>query len=291
MRFTRDDSGINVGAVLQQVRSAIAELRGFEVVDESALASFSFAKYLMWKDLVDRSEYLEQNRVVHHLVRDPDKPFRSNAERPLPTPDQMDGRYQPAELIHPLDADSSQLAAVMAAAEGHDFVLVGPPGTGKSQTIANMIAQCLAVGKTVLFVAEKTAALDVVQRRLEQNGLGDFCVELHSNKAERKRFLRQLDQCWQQGGKKRERTGNASTTSCGRRAINSTSMWTHCIGRQPTDGPLIERWVSPPHIRTRLRRRSIGRQLTSTMWQPTKKWSKSSIKSTWHFDPLRIYRP
>ena len=199
----RDDSGVNVQAVLQQVRAVIADLRGFEVVDESALASFSFAKYLMWKDLVDRSEYLEQNRVVHHLVRDPDKPFQSAAERPLPIPGQMDSRYKPAELIHPLDADSSQLAAVMAAAEGHDFVLVGPPGTGKSQTIANMISQCLAVGKTVLFVAEKTAALDVVQRRLEQHGLGDFCVELHSNKAERKRFLRQLDQCWQHGGKKR----------------------------------------------------------------------------------------
>ncbi|MCA9141065.1 MAG: DUF4011 domain-containing protein, partial [Planctomycetales bacterium] len=199
----KDDRGIDVPMVLDSVRHAIRKLSGFEVVDETSLATFSFAKYLMWKDLVERSDQLEQNRVVRHLVRDPDKAFQSDASTSIPTASEMDQRFNPAQLIHPLDADSTQLAAVMAAAEGHDFVLVGPPGTGKSQTIANMIAQCLAGGKTVLFVAEKTAALDVVQRRLEQNGLGDFCVELHSNKAERKRFLRQLDQAWQHGGRKR----------------------------------------------------------------------------------------
>src|SRR5690606_8355374 len=95
----------------------------------------------------------------------------------------------------------SQLAAVMAASEGHDLVIVGPPGTGKSQTIANLITQCLAVGKTVLFVAEKTAALDVVYRRLRAHGLGDCCVELHSNKAEKRKFLDQLDRCWKNRGR------------------------------------------------------------------------------------------
>jgi len=75
-------------------------------------------------------------------------------------------------------------------------VIVGPPGTGKSQTIANLIAQCLASGKTVPFVAEKTAALEVVYRRLREHGLGDCCVELHSNKAERRRFLDQLEASW-----------------------------------------------------------------------------------------------
>jgi hypothetical protein len=79
--------------------------------------------------------------------------------------------------------------------------MVGPPGTGKSQTITNMIAQCLAIGKTVLFVAEKTAALDVVHRRLVQHGLGDCCVELHSNKAQRKEFLQQLQQNWKNNRK------------------------------------------------------------------------------------------
>ena len=86
---------------------------------------------------------------------------------------------------------------MLAAAEGHDFVLIGPPGTGKSQTITNMIAQCLATGKSVLFVAEKTAALNVVYRRLREHGLGDFCLELHSNKAERKKFIDQLKASWE----------------------------------------------------------------------------------------------
>ena len=140
------------------------------------MASFSFAKHLMLKDLTERVDQLTQNRVVRHLVTNPDEAFSSAVDGPMPTPRQIDTRYTPAEIVHPLPADSSQLSAVMAASEGHDLVIVGPPGTGKSQTIANLIAQCLAVGKTVLFVAEKTAALDVVHRRLREHGLGDCCV-------------------------------------------------------------------------------------------------------------------
>jgi very-short-patch-repair endonuclease len=81
----------------------------------------------------------------------------------------------------------------MAAADGHDFVLEGPPGTGKSQTITNIIAHCLAVGKRVLFVAEKRAALDVVHRRLREDGLEPFCLELHSNKTGKADVLAQFD--------------------------------------------------------------------------------------------------
>lgn len=190
-----DESGIDVPLVLDQIRREVRDIPGFEVVDEASLATFSFAKYLMWKDLVDRSEQLEKNRVVRHLIRDPDQPFDSAAGS-IPRPEEVDRRFQPHEIFHPLAADSSQLAAVMAASQGQDFVLVGPPGTGKSQTIANMIAQCLATGKTVLFVAEKTAALEVVYRRLRAHGLGDCCLELHSSKAERRLFLDQLDAAW-----------------------------------------------------------------------------------------------
>lgn len=112
------------------------------------------------------------------------------------TPGELDQNLAPKELATPLPADSSQLSAVIAAAQGRDFVLIGPPGTGKSQTIANIICQCLAQGKTVLFVAEKAAALDVVQRRLEAHGLGDAVLELHSNKTDRKRVLTQLGRGW-----------------------------------------------------------------------------------------------
>lgn len=197
----QDESGVNIPLVLDQMRRAVRDIPGFEVIDEIALSTFSFSKYLMWKDLVDRTAHLEENRVVHHLIRDPDKPFESDTTTPIPAPRDIDLNYGPAELIHPLAADSSQLAAIMAAAEGHDFVLIGPPGTGKSQTISNMIAQCLANGKTVLFVAEKTAALDVVYRRLCQNGLGDVCLELHSHSAERSKFYAQLQKSWKSSGK------------------------------------------------------------------------------------------
>jgi very-short-patch-repair endonuclease len=193
----KDDSGVDVPQVLERMRREIRDIPGFEVIDESVLAKFSFAKYLMWKDLNDRIDQLEKNRVVKHLIHDPDKPFKPAASGSIPRPQEMDRRYEPQDLCHPLPADSSQLAAMMAASEGHDFVLIGPPGTGKSQTIANMITQCLANGKTVLFVAEKTAALDVVQRRLREHGLGDCCLELHSNRAERKKFLDQLQKSWQ----------------------------------------------------------------------------------------------
>ncbi len=191
-----DDSGVNVPLVLEHMRQMVRDIPGFEVVEEAAIAPFSFAKYLMWRDMVDRIGQLEHNRVVHHLIHEPDKAFSTDGLGPMPQPREIDTRYTPQDLVHPLPADSSQLAAVMAASEGHDLVIVGPPGTGKSQTIANLIAQCLAVGKTVLFVAEKTAALDVVYRRLREHGLGDCCVELHSNKAEKRRFLDQLEASW-----------------------------------------------------------------------------------------------
>ncbi|MBX3426900.1 MAG: DUF3320 domain-containing protein [Pirellulales bacterium] len=195
-----DDSGVDVPLVLDRMRQAVRDIPGFEVVEEAAIAPFSFAKYLMWKDLVDRVGQLEHNRVVRHLIHEPDKAFAADGIGPMPQPHEIDTRYAAAEIVHPLPADSSQLAVVMAASEGHDMVIVGPPGTGKSQTIANLIAQCLSVGKTVLFVAEKTAALDVVHRRLKAHGLGDCCVELHSNKAERRRFLDQLEVSWKHRG-------------------------------------------------------------------------------------------
>tara|TARA_R110002073_G_scaffold7245_26_gene41479 strand:+ start:2613 stop:8513 length:5901 start_codon:yes stop_codon:yes gene_type:complete len=190
-----DESGVDVPQILERMRREVREIPGFEVVDETALGTFSFAKYLMWKDLIERIDTLKNNRVVRHLIDSPDRPFESQGGS-IPQALEVDIRYDPNEIYHPLPADSSQLAAVMAASEGQDFVLIGPPGTGKSQTIANMISQCLATGKTVLFVAEKTAALNVVYRRLRAHGLGDCCLELHSNKAERRKFLDQLDSAW-----------------------------------------------------------------------------------------------
>lgn len=194
-----DDNGIDVPQVLASMRSAVRDVPGMEVIDETALSTFSFAKFLMWKDLVERTDALRQNRVVRHLIDTPEQSFsQGDSASAFRDERDLDRTYGPADIISLLPADSSQIAASIAAAEGLDFVVVGPPGTGKSQTIANMIANCLAKGRTVLFVAEKTAALDVVYRRLREHGLANQCIELHSSKADRKHFLGQLKAAWEQ---------------------------------------------------------------------------------------------
>jgi very-short-patch-repair endonuclease len=193
-----DEHGLDVRGIWNAMTRAIRELGGWEVVEEVTLATFSFAKYLMWKDLVDRTDVLKDNPVVRHLIDNPKAVYGS--EMAFPEPRRLDQDYPPEQTFTPLPADSSQLAAIMAAAQGKDFVLEGPPGTGKSQTIANMIAQCLAQDRTVLFVSEKTAALDVVYRRLRDVGLGEFGLELHSSKARKIDVLNQLGEAWQASG-------------------------------------------------------------------------------------------
>ena len=190
----KDQSGIDVAGIWRTVRAAIRDISGFEVVSEVALGTFSFAKYLMWKDLVDRADRLKESPLVRHLI---DRDGTVEVDRGgFPRADELDAKVDPASLFTPLPADSSQLVAVVASAEGRDFVLDGPPGTGKSQTIANMIAHNMALGRRVLFVAEKRAALDVVQRRLADKGLAPFCLELHSAKATKTAVLKQLDSAW-----------------------------------------------------------------------------------------------
>lgn len=191
----RDESGLDIARIIEILRARVRDVAGFEVVEDVALSTFSFAKYLMWKDLVDRTDSLRESRLVAHLVDNPSKAF-AGAATPLPRPAEIDRRHGPGDLLAPLAADSSQLSAVLAAAQGRDFVLIGPPGTGKSQTIANIIADQLGRGRTVLFVAEKSAALDVVHRRLTRSGLGEAVLELHSTKADRKSVLTQLGRSW-----------------------------------------------------------------------------------------------
>ena len=185
-----DDSGVDVNQVLHIVRKAIVNIAGWEVKAEAAIGQFSFSKYLMWLDLSSRMDQLKNQSVVNHLIESPREPFIKQDE--FPQPAQLDQQYKPQQLFTPLSSDSSQLAAVMSAALGRTFVLSGPPGTGKSQTITNMISQCLADGKSVLFVSEKMAALEVVYRRLTQIGLSELCLQLHSSKSQKMEVLDQL---------------------------------------------------------------------------------------------------
>lgn len=179
-----DESGVDMAEIFRIFRNAIAGREGFFIEESCALGNFSFAKYLMWRDLEERPEILARSRIVRHLMDETQAPFK--AEKAFPSPHRLDELSGVSELLCPLSADSSQTAAIRAAADGKHFILVGPPGTGKSQTIANLIAHTLSEGKTVLFVAEKAAALNVVFRRLKKIGIGDFCLELHSDKTNKR---------------------------------------------------------------------------------------------------------
>ena len=185
-----DDSGIDVAKVWQIFRLAVKEIPRWEVIEDVYLGIFSFTKYLMWKDLQDRTKQLTQNRVVKHLIECPSESMGRGKE--LLQREDLDDRHPPETLLTPLLADSSQLNAVSRASAGHDFAIEGPPGTGKSQTITNLIAHFLGQGRTVLFVSEKMAALDVVHRRLSAIGLDPYCLELHSAKARKPEVLQQL---------------------------------------------------------------------------------------------------
>ncbi|MBQ2096929.1 MAG: AAA family ATPase, partial [Bacteroidales bacterium] len=113
------------------------------------------------------------------------------------TAEEMDRQYSPADMLLPVSCDSSQLEAVEEAVSGGSFIMFGPPGTGKSQTITNIIANALYRGKRVLFVAQKAAALEVVRTRLDKLGLSPFCLDVFSNKANKTQVLAQLNNCTQ----------------------------------------------------------------------------------------------
>ncbi|MDM8569501.1 DUF4011 domain-containing protein, partial [Thiotrichales bacterium HSG1] len=165
-----------------QVTSMIESYSNWQVIPELKLDFFSFTKILMYKDLID--ENLTDNINIQQVL----------AIAPAKKHKKLSYSESLADKIPLiLDADSSQQAVIMAALQ-HNLVIEGPPGTGKSQTIANLIAATIAQGKSVLFVAEKKAALQVVSSRLEQVGLGDFCLELHNHKTQKTKLHANLKQ-------------------------------------------------------------------------------------------------
>ncbi len=193
-----EEGAAGAAELLDRLRQAIRSNARWHVTDDVTLGLFSFTKFLMWVDLDRRRDVLTRNDVVRHLLDTPEAAFV--AEAPFPDPSTFDADRPVADTFLPLDADSSQQGAIFAAAEGKTFVLEGPPGTGKSQTIANLICHALASGKRVLFVSQKMAALDVVMRRLQRIGLGPFCLELHSNKARKRLVLEQLREALEVAG-------------------------------------------------------------------------------------------
>lgn len=184
-----DDSGVNVKLIYTIIRNSIKNQTKWDVEEQAILGLFSFNKFIMWNDIHNNAHKLVENNVVSSLMNGK---IEWDVQEMTMDAKTLDNSIPPDEIILPISADSSQLEAIWEASEGRNFILHGPPGTGKSQTITNLIANALYRGKRVLFVAEKMAALSVVQRRLEAIGLAPFCLELHSNKTKKGTILSQL---------------------------------------------------------------------------------------------------
>ena len=175
------------------VAAAQVALKGLALVQmEARLSLFSYAKHHMWNDLSERAKRLEQHPVVQKIVGVP----LTVGETLFPNvpKEKLDEVCPPDSVLLPLPADSSQIHAIARVNQGESLVIQGPPGTGKSQTITNLIANLLSQGKRVLFVAEKLTALGVVHERLDQLGLGAFCLELHTQSSSKQHVLTQLQE-------------------------------------------------------------------------------------------------
>ncbi|MEV6342697.1 DUF4011 domain-containing protein [Actinoplanes sp. NPDC051851] len=164
----------------------VARRRGWRVERPILLGCLTFHKEAIYRDLLENEERIAAHPVVQALATT-DHRQQSGEFRFHPVPAERVDRVAPPEDVPlVLDADSSQRACVAAALEGRSFVMDGPPGTGKSQTVANMIGCLLHAGRRVLFVSEKAAALDVVRNRLAESGLDRYTLELHGNHLGRK---------------------------------------------------------------------------------------------------------
>ncbi len=167
------------------------EKKGWSVKDNMIIGTFSYFKLNMYKDLKENEEKILSNPVVRKLLN---KEVVEEEGKNVENID-IDNFFKNSKeltLHNVVDADSSQLSAIIKAKSGKDLVLQGPPGTGKSQTITNLIAEFLFDGKKILFVSEKLAALNVVYNNLKKAGLSDFCLELHSNKTNKKEVINEL---------------------------------------------------------------------------------------------------
>ncbi len=184
-------------AYFQKINNTILiQKPNWKIRRQSTLVLVNFAKQAMYQDLnpenwPDNSKIDQHELIKRFFSTDSEEIHNSSLsyenEHPIDDIDEIHNKFP---LIY--DADSSQHSALIDAVEGKNLVIEGPPGTGKSQTITNIIAACISNGQKILFVAEKMAALNVVKDKLDKAGLGDFCLELHSHKTNKSKILEDL---------------------------------------------------------------------------------------------------
>jgi hypothetical protein len=181
---------IKVSEYLERIANVVSVLE-CELEQCVDLGLFSFQKLVMYQDLNDNKKLISEHPIVRALAGEKYKPRN---ELIFPDEDKLD-QIDPKETFQVLDADSSQQLCIQYALNGQSFVMHGPPGTGKSQTIGNLISEFIARGKSVLFVSEKMAALEVVYNRLKAKNLDEYCLELHSQKANKREVVQELNRC------------------------------------------------------------------------------------------------
>lgn len=180
---------VDLKLVFNTIKRHIVSEKGFRLFESAFIGRFSFSKYIMWNDIKKKKDDMLNNPLIRCFAL---KEGYSLPKKGIKTND-IDEAINIKDVAIPLSSDSSQIEAIIDASLGDSFVLIGPPGTGKSQTIANMIVNSLYNGKKVLFCSEKKAALDVVYSRLQNLRIDPFCLELHSNKQDKKEVLNSLN--------------------------------------------------------------------------------------------------
>jgi hypothetical protein len=175
-----------------------AEIPGFDITGRRVIGTFTYAKLPMVRDLRSAEDLLTDSDVVAAIAGDPHAQATVAASS---EPDAMLDDIPPADDYTILDADSSQRSAIDMVVRGQSLVIHGPPGTGKSQTIANLIAALVAQGRKVLFVAEKRAAIDAVLTRLNGAGLGEVVLDIHDGTRDRQRIAADLGAALDRAGR------------------------------------------------------------------------------------------
>ena len=199
LSFSFDSNGIDASGEVSDVPKALAafeamvrDVAGIELSAKVTLLAAPLHQYQIWLRLRDDALNFEANPPLAHLIAG------SKMNDPARFPDErlLDRDIEPCNQFMPLPADGAQSSAILAATYGQNFVLSTPPGTGKSQTLANMIVQLLGDGKTVLYVSQKATALHNLHLRLGAVGLGTFCLALHAEDAPSKDLLGQVKASW-----------------------------------------------------------------------------------------------
>ena len=177
-----------------KINLLIKDKKDWNIKNWTTISFFSFTKLAMYRELekTNLQKLLSDGTPLGQLI------FGSEAKdsgTSLAADYDVESEDLKNKIPHIISsADTSQISAMIDALDGKNIVIEGPPGTGKSQTITNIIAGLIEKGKTVLFVAEKKTALTVVKDRLSQAGLGPFCLELHSGKSKRLEVLKSFEE-------------------------------------------------------------------------------------------------